>query len=66
MSNDWTPGGVREVPVVYRYEIELRRAGASGSFPRLERKWFHVAEDKRDSFGVVYIPRSLKWKQVRR
>jgi len=38
----------------------------SGSFPRLERKWFHVAEDKRDSFGVVYIPRSLKWKQVRR
>src|SRR5580704_13196233 len=39
---------------------DRRPRRTSGSFPRLERKWFHVAEDKRDSFGVVYIPRSLK------
>ena len=30
MSNDWTPGGVREVLVVYRYEIEPRPAALGG------------------------------------
>jgi hypothetical protein len=39
-------------------------ANASGSFPGFEGKGFYVAEEKRDSVAVVYIPRGLKGKKV--
>jgi len=45
---------------IHLYEAIL----ASGSFPGFEGEGFYVAEEKRDSVAVVYIPRGLKGKKV--
>ena len=44
--------------------LQLGRPRPSGSFPLLERKWFYVAEEKRDNAAVAYIPRRLKQTEV--